>query len=390
MTETTQTPLEEAIRDYLGWIKLKRRSTRIRYEKLLSDFALFVKNEHIPWQEIFTLDTLKRFRKHRDISNGWDVIRGLSDYLFTHGRISQPLRRSKHQIDLPDIYEQYLLYYEKIKQLPHTQTKCVRRVLASFHGYLEKSQIPLSSLKIGHVDAFLAQFNEPFAASTCRIYRGYLRGFLSYLYHQRQILPTDLAPRVVGPPTFCHTNPLKFLRSHQLQRLFDSLALSSDKDIRTYAMVHLAYFLGLRPKEITLISLDDIAFTQAQLTVTNRKNNRPVKLPLPEATLKAIVAYLVGSRPKSHHRSVFLSLRPPHRPITPSVVIHSIKDAMRKAGLRSSTYWLRHTYAQNLLEAGASLYEIKDMLGHESIESTRKYLHIHIKLMRETLFDETL
>ena len=55
-----------------------------------------------------------------------------------------------------------------------------------------------------------------------------------------------------------------------------------------------------------------------------------------------------------------------------------------------TAYWLRHTYAQNLLEAGAKLFEIKEMLGHDSIESTGKYLSIHTALMRKVLFDEAL
>jgi len=61
---------------------------------------------------------------------------------------------------------------------------------------------------------------------------------------------------------------------------------------------------------------------------------------------------------------------------------------MQAVGLPGTVYWLRHTYAQNLLQAGLSIYEVKEMLGHTSIESTRRYLHIHIKLMREVLFDE--
>ncbi len=65
-----------------------------------------------------------------------------------------------------------------------------------------------------------------------------------------------------------------------------------------------------------------------------------------------------------------------------------LRKAVRKAGLRSSAYWLRHTYAQNLLESGASIFEIKEMLGHDKIESTKLYLHVHIKLMRKVLFDE--
>ncbi len=63
---------------------------------------------------------------------------------------------------------------------------------------------------------------------------------------------------------------------------------------------------------------------------------------------------------------------------------------MKEAGLSSSAYWLRHTYAQNLLEMGESVFEIKEMMGHDKIESTKNYLHIHVKLMRKVLFDEVL
>jgi len=54
----------------------------------------------------------------------------------------------------------------------------------------------------------------------------------------------------------------------------------------------------------------------------------------------------------------------------------------------STAYWLRHTYAQNLLEAGTPFFEIKEMMGHDSIETTRRYLHVHTKLMRKVLFDD--
>jgi len=66
-----------------------------------------------------------------------------------------------------------------------------------------------------------------------------------------------------------------------------------------------------------------------------------------------------------------------------------LTGALRSAGLKGTAYWLRHTYAQNLLESGAELFELKQMLGHDSIESTGKYLSIHVNLMRKVLFDET-
>ena len=63
---------------------------------------------------------------------------------------------------------------------------------------------------------------------------------------------------------------------------------------------------------------------------------------------------------------------------------------MKKAGLSSTPYWLRHTYAQNLLHTGRTIYEIKEMMGHDNIQSTQRYLHINTELMRKVLFDETL
>jgi site-specific recombinase XerD len=155
-------------------------------------------------------------------------------------------------------------------------------------------------------------------------------------------------------------------------------------------MVHLAYTLGLRPKEISRIRLDDISFSKAELTVPERKGQNPVTLPMPEQTVKAIAAYLIGVRPKSKHRTLFLSLQRTHGPVSTATVVGGIAKSMHKAGVPGSAYWLRHTYAQHLLETGVSVFEIKMMLGHERIESTKSYLHIHTKLMREVLFDETL
>jgi site-specific recombinase XerD len=166
------------------------------------------------------------------------------------------------------------------------------------------------------------------------------------------------------------------------------LSLSSATAMRTYAMVHLAYFLGLRPVEIHSIGLDDICFAKAELTIKTRKNDNPIVLPIPPAVLKAISAYMIGARPQSNCRTLFLSHQSPHGPLCAGAVAYYMTAAIRAAGINGSAYWLRHTYAQNLLESGASIYQIKEMLGHDKIESTKVYLHVHIKLMRKVLFDE--
>ena len=302
------------------------------------------------------------------------------------------LRRHKQPLccDMAEICRQYLIYFQKSRQSGRTQIEGIRRVIRAFSVYLEKSQVQLPDINIAHVDGFLAMFNIPYARSTRRLYRSYLRCFLRYLYNERNLLAHDLADLIIGPPLFAKAKPPKFLRPHEIRCLFDHLPYSTGCELRTYAMVHLAFFLGLRPSEISRITLDDISFSKSQLILRNRKNNRPLQLPIPESTLKAITAYIVGARPKTQPRRLFVLRTHPYKPICPNLVGHYLTGALRSAGLDATAYWLRHTYAQNLLEAGAKIFEIKEMLGHDSIESTGKYLSIHTALMRKVLFDESL
>ena len=99
-----------------------------------------------------------------------------------------------------------------------------------------------AALKIEHLDAFMGEFKV--AKTTRRIYRHHVRGFLKYLYAERKVIKKDLAPLLVGAPLFAQKKPPKFLRPQEVQKLFSSLKLSTSVDIRTYAMIHLAYSSG--------------------------------------------------------------------------------------------------------------------------------------------------
>jgi len=301
-------------------------------------------------------------------------------------------QRHKQQIcsDVAQICREYLIYCQKARQNSMRQIVATARILKAFSGYLEKSLIQLPKINIEHVDSFLAMFNAPYTRSTQRLYRSYLRCFLRYLYCERNLLRKDLARLVIGPPMFAKAKPPKFLRPHEVRQLFNHLPYSTSSELRTYAMVHLAFYMGLRPSEISRITFDDINFAKAQLILRNRKNHCPLQLPIPENTLKAVTAYIVGARPKTEHRTLFVQLIGPYNPMSPGLVGHRLTGALKSAGIGASAYWLRHTYAQNLLESGATIFEIKEMLGHDSIESSGKYLSIHTALMRKVLFNETL
>ncbi len=379
--------LDEAINDYLLWMISKgyAESTWRQAERVLNCFFHFVKKGNISMENAFNLDTLQVFQKEH-LSHVY-AVRGLWRYLYGQGRISQPLRQKP---PLPDVYEEYLLYYGTLKNIHDHSIAHIKRVLSALNDYLKQESICLSEIKINDIDIFLAQYNSSYAPQTQRHNRSFVRGFLRYLYHVRKIVHRDLAPLLVGAPLYAQAKPPKFLRPHQVQRLFASLRNSSSWDLRANAMLHLAFSLGLRPKEISLLSLDDISFRQAEVSLQDRKSANPIKLPLPGSTVKAIGAYIVGARAKSEERSLFLKLNAPYGPVSPSTVCNDIGTCMRKANLGSSAYWLRHTYAQSLLENGASIFEIKEMLGHDRIQTTQGYLHIHTTLMREVLFDETL
>jgi len=382
--------LVEAIVGYLQWERSIKATglhrPLIQDSLILIDFLRFATLKDMVWEDMFTLNTLKEFSRSSGFKHAFRSLIALSGFLYSNGKIPQPLIIQRRLIDLPDPFNSYLR--QQSHKASFNYLRQVKGFLASFHAYLEKHSLALSKLKIEDLDHFLAGLKV--ARSTRSIYRSYLRGFLTYLHRERRMLKKDLAPLLVGPRLFCREKPPQFLRPQEVQTLFASLSLSTRSDIRACAMVHLAYTLGLRPVEISTITLDDISFRKRELTLSHRKGLNPVTLPLPEQTIKALAAYLTKARPKSQSRTIFVNFPFPYAPMQSASVIQCISKAMKRAGLPYSAYALRHTYAQNLLHMGQSIYEIKEMLGHDTIHSTQKYLTIHVDLMREVLFHETL
>jgi integrase/recombinase XerD len=378
--------LKQAIEEYLLWMIEAGygKETWRQAERILQSLHDFVQRHNIPLSSIFTHSTLSAFEtEYDDILYAGQCVRGLWRYLFRNGVILEPPMKKRQ---LPDTYEEYLLYYGR-RVLPG-QVQHARKTLSALNDYLTEHHIPLSLIRISDLDDFLALDTAPFTPEVRRNKRGDLRGFLRYLYYENKILKKDIAPLLIGPPLYARVKPPKFLRPQEIQRLFDSSKPKNPWQLRAYAMLHLAYTLGLRSKEISLLTLDDICFGKGEVRFCDRKNTVPLTLPLPEDTIKAIAAYILGARPKTNHRTLFLSLQPPYGPICSAQVSRNISKLFRMANLPGSAYWLRHTYAQNLLERGASIFEIKEMLGHESIISAEKYLHVHTHLMREVLFDD--
>ncbi len=385
--------LRQMTDEYLLWMistGYTQRSVE-HHENMLKHFYCFVSKNKIPFEAAFAVETLEEVRCEPDGAGIMTGVKGLVRYLVMLKKIENPLEKEKRGgNELPEICAEYMDFYKRTRQAGPRYMHIVRKNIAGLYAYLTEAGIRLSELNIEHIDRFMAQYNKGLSLETFRKSRSCIRGFLRYLYFERRIIKKDLASMLTGPPVFARSKPPKYLRSCEVRRLFESVTLSSPGDIRTGAILRLAYSTGLRPGEISMITLDDISFKNMELTLPKRKGKNPVILPLPEETIKAVAAYLVGVRPETGERRLFLGLKPPHAPVSRQVVTRSIGECMCKAGLPATAYWLRHTYAQNLLESGASIFEIKEMLGHDSIRMTSRYLHIHTSLMREVLFDESV
>jgi integrase/recombinase XerD len=379
--------LKQVIEDYLLWMIDKGycEDTWKRKEYTLRCFSVYIKKHQIPWDNIFTSSTIDAFKKqHTSRRYARQATEGLWRYLLSKGIINRQLIQND---PLPCIYEDYLIYY-RAKVTPN-QVKSARRILIALHNYLLKHNTALSTINIYDLDKFLAEYTATFSLKVRCNNRHNLIGFLRYLY-DRSILKKDLASLLKGARIFAYSKPPKFLRNNEIEKLLN-IKPKTGWEIRAYAMLNLAAHLGLRSKEISLITLDDISFEKAEIRLTNRKNTIPIILPLPLETIKAIAAYIVSARNnKTGNRTLFIGFIAPYEPLCCAVISRNISKCVKKINPSASAYWLRHTYAQRLLEKGASIFEIKEMLGHETIQTTKKYLHIHTKLMREVLFNETL
>jgi integrase/recombinase XerD len=386
------TRLTQAVVDFIGWLSATGNSKNLRehYDQTLIEFIVFALQKRLAWENMFSLDTLRVFGKNStSMTDAIHVLTAFSDYLYEKGTINELLEVPDDRVLLPDIYEKYLLYLQQEKAVSKVLVKSSRRVLSPLNAYLDQHAIDLPNLKIQHIDEFMSEFTKPFSNVTRGIYRNQIRGFLKYI-HREKVIKKDIAHLLVGPRKFGEPRPPKFLRPEEVKKLFGSITLDSPVKIRTYAMLLLSYSLGLRPIEIKRLTLDDVSFQEAEITITIRKTKNPAIMPLPEETLKAIAAYVYKARPQSHLRALFLTVHKPYRPVSTTLVSEDISRIIRSAGLSASAYWLRHTYAQSLLCMGHSIYDIKEMMGHESIRSTQRYLHVDIEHMRKVLFDETV
>lgn len=166
------------------------------------------------------------------------------------------------------------------------------------------------------------------------------------------------------------------------QGLLDSCDRQQSEGLRDHAILVLLLRLGLRASEVAALSLDDIDWRSGSLVI-HGKGRRDDRLPLPADVGQAITDYLQHGRPRSPRREVFLRLLAPVQGLGRGGISTAVRRACRRSGITPvGAHRLRHTLARELINSGAPLPEIAQVLRHRSLASTALYARVDIAGLR--------
>lgn len=268
---------------------------------------------------------------------------------------------------------------------PKTRDMALRIVGRLLRARFGGGAIDVAAIKPEHVRRFFAQqaelYSKPASAgSVVASLRGYFRYRASL---------GDLVHALIGavsyPANWALSTLPKTLTAEEVEQLVGSFGESGRSMRRADAIVRCALDLGLRSGEVARLSLDDIDWRAGTITLRHTKGRREDVLPLPEATGKAIAAYLKHERPKTSNRAVFVRhVAPRDEPVGPDLVRKTIRQAYGRAGLsHTRSHLLRHTMANRLLASGSSLKEVADVLRHRSLNTTMIYAKLDSRKLAE-------
>ena len=234
--------------------------------------------------------------------------------------------------------------------------------------------------------AFLYDLNIG-ASSQARILSG-LKSFYRYLIEEGLTGkdPTEL----LTSPTLGRHLP-EVLSVGEIQMMIDSIDLSQPNGHRNKAMIEVMYCCGLRVSELVNLKISDIYRDNGFLRIIG-KGNKERLVPIGESSLKILFQYIEGARlhlnPKPKYTdTVFLNRR--GTGLTRQSVFLLVKELADRNGIKKtvSPHTFRHSFATHLLEGGANLLAVQQMLGHASVSTTEIYTHISDDLLRETIMD---
>ncbi|MBX2956956.1 MAG: site-specific tyrosine recombinase XerD [Cyclobacteriaceae bacterium] len=255
--------------------------------------------------------------------------------------------------------------------------------------YVELNKLKLSPLTITskHLQAFLQYINElgMSAYSQARILSG-IKGFYKYLMFE-ELIEKDPTELIEGPKIGRKLPDT--LNVVEIEQLLEAIDLSKPEGARSRAMLEVLYSSGLRVSELVELKINNIYFDVGFLRVIG-KGSKERLVPLGRSAMKHLKIYLEEVRvhvavKKGFEAYVFLNRF--GKKISRVSVFTMIKGLAEQIGLKKtiSPHTFRHSFATHLIEGGADLRAVQEMLGHESITTTEIYTHLDRDYLRQVI-----
>lgn len=282
------------------------------------------------------------------------------------------------------ILQSYCSYIRLEKRLSENTEASYRRDLLSFsHFILRQWDVAPNKVEPEMIQRYLGwlydQKREP--ASQARALSS-IKSFFGFLLLEER-LESSPAEFIEAPRSGRRLPDT--LTTAEIDRLLDSLDDSTPKGRRDSAMLEVLYSCGLRVSELTSLKMSDLFFGEGYIRVVG-KGNKQRLVPISSVARDKVQIYLEDRR-KSNTNSDILFLNNRGNALTRVMLFTIIRQAALRAGITKqiSPHTFRHSFATHLLEGGASIRQVQEMLGHESILTTEIYTHLDTSHLRSTV-----
>ena len=286
------------------------------------------------------------------------------------------------------ILDEYHLYLKLEKALSNNTIEAYESDLQKLSAYLMDAHIPLEEAETVHLRDFIIEISSLgiHPRSQARILSS-VKSFYHFLIY-RNIRDND--------PTELLENPKIGLRLPEvlsvaeIDRIVQAIDLSKAEGQRNKAIIEVLYGSGLRVSELVGLQLSKLYIDEGYMLVEG-KGSKQRLVPLSPQSITQIGLWKIDRNAlqiqKGHEDILFLNRR--GATLTRAMIFTIVKDLTALAGIRKnvSPHTFRHSFATHLLENGANLRAIQQLLGHESITTTELYTHIDVHFLRKTILE---
>ncbi|MDE5970619.1 MAG: site-specific tyrosine recombinase XerD [Muribaculaceae bacterium] len=260
--------------------------------------------------------------------------------------------------------------------------------ISKFLDFLKRENQRLRSVTDQSLQAFVADLHDLGIAprSQARIISG-LKSFFKYLKAENYI-DEDPTLNLESPQMGRHLPEV--LTVEQIDMLIDEIDKSTPEGRRNNAIIEVMYGCGLRVSELVNLEINKLYFDEGYIVVTGKGSKERI-VPISDVAIDLVKEYMTERAQldvvAGEENVLFLNRRG-HR-LTRQMIFTIIKRLARQAGITKeiSPHTLRHSFATHLLEGGANLRAIQQMLGHESIATTEIYLHLDTSNLRREILE---